>query len=133
MSDWNGLPDRLELSGTFHILRHKKNRSLVKMRYIYWGGSKWLKANGHWHEVAEASELFDYVTPAISSSELAQMRKDERERASKACDEVSAKSNQKYMKTENEASENYWCGANDGSIMCANAIRALPDDEGKKS
>lgn len=118
---WNGLPDQPERSGTFHILRHKKNRSLVKMRYIFWGGSRYLKANGHWHEAAEVAKLFDYVTPVISSSELAQVREGW-ERAITAC---------KQSKIPDFSMPEQW--HNNGVDSCISAIRALTDDEGEKS
>ncbi|BCZ76013.1 hypothetical protein [Komagataeibacter phage phiKX1] len=132
MSDWNGLPDQPERSGWHWLKPHQDNYAVP---------FEWNPDEGCWEvdidedgsPVEMVDSGYEYICPCPDPSELAQMRKDERERAAKACDEVSAKSNQKYMKTENEASENYWCGANDGSIMCANAIRALTDDEGKKS
>lgn len=131
IATWNGLPDQPDRSG-WHWVKAHWNPS---PRPYYW-----LSKDQVWHTEYGCqppeeiiSRKYSYFCPCPDPSELAQMRKDERGRCAKACDEVFAKSNQIYMKTDNEISENYWCGVNDGSIMCANAIRALTDDEGKKS
>ncbi|QHC34123.1 hypothetical protein [Komagataeibacter xylinus] len=120
---WNGLPDQPERSG-WHWLNDKL-AAREALAPGYWSGRERVWMIGAWSVIdpKSVSGIFHYRGLCLSPSELAQMRKDERERAIAAV-------SQQEMKVdlgENQAAFNL------GIHTAIAAIRTLTDDEGKKS
>lgn len=123
---WNGLPDHPERSG-WHWLNDKL-AAKEALAPGYWSGRERVWMIGVWSVIdpKSVSGIFHYRGLCLSPSELAQMRKDERERAEKVCVSV--------MPTELDATQSVFMkGKYIGAGTCAIAIRALTDDEGKKA
>ncbi|MBY4639686.1 hypothetical protein K6L44_06675 [Gluconacetobacter entanii] len=105
---WNGLPDQPE--------RKRWHWVASKLKPNGWLLQKWVPECRKWNglfgtDPVIAANIWVYGCPALNPSELAQMRKDERERCAELCD-------------------NYGYSP---AFYAAEAIRALTDDEGKKS
>lgn len=110
MSDWNGLPHQPERSG-WHVIASGAPKA------VWWDAEShyWWDSEKRFYitlpEIKASSRSYKYFGAVCSSSELAQMRKDERERCAELCD-------------------NYGYSP---SFYAADAIGTLTDDEGKKS
>ncbi|MCE2563343.1 hypothetical protein [Komagataeibacter sp. FNDCF1] len=130
MSDWNGLPDQPEHSG-WHWLAPKTEPDVWELHF--WDQS--LEVWGHRRSSLPEAKAKKYVygEPVRDPSELAQMRQDERDRAVKATQEISVH----YYALSDTAENDVDVVAFEERIFaadeCASAIRALTDDEGKKS
>lgn len=116
---WNGLPDQPEHSG-WHWLALKTEPDIWELHF--WDQS--LEVWGHRRSSLPEAKAKKYVygESARDPSELAQMRKDERERIIKVCNQA---------KIPDFSMPEQW--HNYGVDSCIYAIRKLPDDEGKKS
>ncbi|GBQ44988.1 hypothetical protein [Komagataeibacter europaeus] len=136
MSDWNGLPDQPERSG-WHIIREKG--SPYSVYFHYWWGKYGLWSELRCRNMQNAGKPYkkpewlaehnNYIGPVCNSSELAQMRKDERERAAQVCERWAQACGAIYDLNPTD----YSAGEADAWKEAAWAIRALTDDEGKKS
>lgn len=123
MSGWNGLPDQPERSG-WHWLNDKL-AAREALAPGYWSGREKVWMIGAWSVIdpKSVSGIFHYRGLCPSPSELAQMRKDERERS------IAAVCNQKMTVALGKSRDAF----NLGIRTAIAAIRSLTDDEGKKS
>ena len=128
MSDWNGLPDQPERSG-WHWLKHHQDNYAVPF--------EWDSDEGYWEvdidEDGSPIEMVDngyqYICPCPDPSELAQMRKDERDRAAQVCERWAQACGAIYDLNPTD----YSAGEAAAWEEAARAIRTLTDKEGKKS
>lgn len=128
MSDWNGLPDQPERSG-WHVI------ACGAPRAVWWDAEShyWWDRERRFYitipEIKASSRSYEYLGAVYSSSELAQMRKDERERAAQVCERWTQTCGAIYDLNPTD----YSAGEADACEGAARDIRALPDEEGKKS
>ncbi|XQZ98870.1 hypothetical protein ACOZ4Y_02760 [Komagataeibacter rhaeticus] len=132
---WNGLPDQPERSGwhNFWLEGLEPDPEIYPdaeaepvVTSCYWDAET--QCWSGFDEVPVPAEGaakmvdFEYIGPVYKRGSAAQMRKDERERAITAC---------KQAKIPDFSMPEQW--HNNGVDSCISAIRALTDDEGKKS
>lgn len=125
---WNGLPDQPERSGWHWLKPHHDNYTVP---------FEWNPDEGCWEvdidEDGSPAEMvnsgYQYICRCPDPSELAQMRKGERERAAKAAQSISCHYYALCDAAENDvdavAFDERMVAANE----CAKAIRSLPDEE----
>lgn len=119
---WNGLPDQPERSGGHWVASNCRPNG--------WFLRKWIADCQKWDgpfgtDTAFAAQRWVYGCRCPDPSELAQMRKDERERIK---DDLLIKLSEVIPPMQ--------FGSASGGVMkeiAMNTIRALTDDEGKKS
>ncbi|WP_019092184.1 hypothetical protein [Komagataeibacter europaeus] len=129
MSDWNGLPDQPERSGWHITLDNIGDR-----HEFWWEGPDyqyWTTCEGGdlvW-SIEEMAAEYSYVGAVYSASELAQMRKDERDRVAQVCERWAQACGAIYDLNPTD----YSAGEADAWEEAVRAIRTLTDNEGKKS
>ncbi|WP_308718957.1 hypothetical protein [Komagataeibacter xylinus] len=129
MSDWNGLPDQPERSGW-----HWVNWDGYELPVLWKANVKaYITAAGPKVLETVIYEEWQYICPCPDPSELAQMRKDERERAAKVAQEISVHYYALGDAAENDVDVVAFEERMFAADECAVAIRALTDDKGKKS
>lgn len=127
---WNGLPDQPEHSG-HHWLALKKEPDVWELHFWDQKFEVWGK---HSCSLPQSkAKKYIYGEPARDPSELAQMRKDERGRAAKVAQEISVHYYALGDAAENDVDVVAFEERMFAADECAVAIRALTDDEGKKS
>ncbi|WP_050017719.1 hypothetical protein [Komagataeibacter oboediens] len=129
MSEWNGLPDQPERSGWHWVKAHWN----LSPRPYYWLSKDqvWYTEYGCQPPEEIISLKYSYFFPCPDPSELAQMRKDERER----CADVFDWQVRDFIECMKDMTANLDSlqRAHDEAVLNATKIRALIDDEGKKS
>ncbi|GBR28827.1 hypothetical protein AA11826_0359 [Komagataeibacter oboediens DSM 11826] len=129
MSDWNGLPDQPERSGWYWLAgRYYPDMWVLDL----WNGKTRMWGDGTMSPELCAQRCI-YGGPVLTPPELAQMRKDERGRAAKVAQEISVHYYALGDAAENDVDVVAFEERMFAADECAVAIRALTDDEGKKS
>lgn len=129
---WNGLPDQPERSG-WHAI------ACGAPRAVWWDAEShyWWDSEKRFYitvpEIKASSRSYTYVGAVYPASELAQIRKDERERAAKVAQEISVHYYALGDAAENDVDVVAFEERMFAADECAVAIRSLTDEEGKKS
>ncbi|GAN86395.1 hypothetical protein [Komagataeibacter intermedius] len=125
---WNGLPDQPERSG-WHWLKHSNGNYPQPFEWNH-DTRQWevdIDDEGFPEEMVDSG--YKYICRCPDPSELAQMRKDEREQAAQVCERWAQACGAIYDLNPTD----YSAGEADTWEEAARAIRTLTDEGGKKS